>query len=303
MEDYLSLLSERRDQAVSLDDAIIARYGNRAKDASSWATLYLDELTNSGVNQSAPKPPEIDIMGEYAPKPLPHSPSFVYRFAKLISGDPENIAPELEEIFPDFDAVEMDYLRGLTEKLKSISVDSPNTFTVVFGEGRILTYESKTIESSAIKQMRKTHAVLLNDATCRAGFSIMKHWLKRRAKDIHEPSTKGITGENSSFSDYLLEHKSDILDYLKQNFTGAKPARITPVLYALKDLGCLSSIALNRATDLFNNLTALLGDIGTRQALDTSLKRHNDAPIKHEGKITEAKEAIKDYLGPQKISN
>ena len=90
------------------------------------------------------------------------------------------------------------------------------------------------------------------------------------------------------FSDLLSDAGKVILPAMKRAYTNAKPARLTPLLFALGEYSLLDMHQTSKA-ELHEVLKKEFGTIGTRQALNASILKYEQAGQFEEKQINTAK--------------
>lgn len=95
-----------------------------------------------------------------------------------------------------------------------------------------------------------------------------------------------------TFEDFLTEDGRLLLPIIVKEYKDTLPRKLVPLLYALSDLGLMRGIKGINHLHLHNALQSKLGEIGTRQALSTSIGKHNQGDPQLDTKIKKAKEWI-----------
>ncbi len=90
------------------------------------------------------------------------------------------------------------------------------------------------------------------------------------------------TGDPVGFDTYIKEnYRKELMAYLIDRYHDQKPKEIVPMLYALEMLGVISGkVTEHDQTSLHNALTVTFGAVGTRTALNTSLRAYWLNPLR-----------------------
>ena len=94
------------------------------------------------------------------------------------------------------------------------------------------------------------------------------------------------------FVDLLSEQGKKLLPSIKSEYVNPKPARLTPLLFALIDFELFDLNQTSR-TQLHGLLEKEFGNIGTRQGLNTSINNYERSGSKEETEIRKAKKYLK----------
>lgn len=102
------------------------------------------------------------------------------------------------------------------------------------------------------------------------------------------------------FGSYLKpDCQEQLLPFLKKNYTEAKTQKITCMLYALNDLGLLTTMLSDiNQTELHESIKHFFCVVSTRQALNTSINNFNRASGRQQQTIEQHRSKIKEYLKP-----
>lgn len=107
------------------------------------------------------------------------------------------------------------------------------------------------------------------------------------------------------FDAYLVEeHRAKITPYLVDNYAAQEPGVYGFMLYALVDSGCMSLISLNgNQSALHRAMQITFGDTGTRQALNTAIRRLDSKEISDVDRreVAVHKKRIDTFLRPAHI--
>lgn len=104
----------------------------------------------------------------------------------------------------------------------------------------------------------------------------------------------------TEFGSYLKpDCQEQLLPFLKKNYTEAKTQKITCMLYALNDLGLLTTMLSDiNQTELHESIKHFFCVVSTRQALNTSINNFNRASGRQQQTIEQHRSKIKEYLKP-----
>ena len=109
-------------------------------------------------------------------------------------------------------------------------------------------------------------------------------------------------GFDTYFDSYIVaEHRATLMPYLTENYANTSPERYGYMLYALVSLKYVPNSTLNNnQSALHRALTNTFGEIGTRQALNTAIRRLDPKESNDEDKrqIEEHKQRIVYHLKP-----
>ncbi len=105
------------------------------------------------------------------------------------------------------------------------------------------------------------------------------------------------------FDTYVIEeHRTTLMPYLIENYTNASPEKYGYMLYALVSLRCVPNSTLNsNQSALHRALNNTFGNIGTRQALNTAIRRLDKQEINDEDKrnVSSHTERIRKIISPK----
>jgi len=113
------------------------------------------------------------------------------------------------------------------------------------------------------------------------------------------PASGATTKEKKvlSFPSYIKEeYREKLLPYLKKEYASCNPQVIAFMLIALQDLTALTILPKVNETALHKALTAFLGDIGSRQALNKNLSNFRSASSQENAFIEVHRNSIAKHM-------
>ena len=127
------------------------------------------------------------------------------------------------------------------------------------------------------------------------------HYHEIQSRNIEVPvKSEGALAESTpltSFDSYLKEEYRDkLLPFLKGRYTDSKPQMLTCMLYALSDLGILLVQPAYANQTYLHEALQYFGNIGTRQALNNSITKFNNASEEQQRKIERQRRDIKAFI-------